>query len=541
MKAGLYFHTIRHLRIEQIVGRLRHRFQHPCPNLAPPPPCRVRSGCWSAPCERKQSMLAGDRFIFLNEERALISANTWNDPDIEKLWLYNLHYFDDLNAESAETRRSWHQDLIERWIKDNPPVLGNGWEPYPSSLRIVNWIKFALNGGVLSEEAIHSLAVQIRYLCERLEFHLLGNHLLANAKALVFAGVFFDGPEAESWLIEGRDILKRELKEQILVDGGHFELSPMYHCIILEDLLDITNICNAYAIESQIAARVIGKMESWLSVMTHPDGEISFFNDAAFGVAPNKKQLGQYAERLDFSHQALFSNGITRLVSSGYVRMDKGFANVLLDVASVGPSYLPGHAHADTLSFEFSLNGFRLIVNSGTSCYGNGAERHRQRGTKAHSTLCINDEDSSEVWGGFRVARRAKVHSIEVAELLGDLHVRASHDGYKRLTGVNTHSRSWHLSENELIVDDEIAGTFEKAEVRFHFHPDVEFLKIDGAGALLRSVNGEIVAVNIENGTLRMESGTWHPYFGLAVPNICLVSTMHDAQSRTIIKWKDAR
>ena len=42
-------------------------------------------------------------------------------------------------------------------------------------------------------------------------------------------------------LIE-RSILKKELSEQILPDGGHYELSPMYHSIILEDILDLHNI-----------------------------------------------------------------------------------------------------------------------------------------------------------------------------------------------------------------------------------------------------------------------------------------------------------
>ena len=79
----------------------------------------------------------------------------------------------------------------------------------------------------------------------------------------------------------------------------------------------------------------------------------------------------------------------------------------LLDVAPVGPDYLPGHAHADTLSFELSLFGQRVLVNSGTSQYEAGPERSRQRGTAAHNTVIVDGHDSSEVWAGFRVARRA--------------------------------------------------------------------------------------------------------------------------------------
>ena len=75
---------------------------------------------------------------FLNETHDITSPTFWNAPTLEKLWLYNLHYFDDLNAVDANTRCLWHKSLIGRWILENPPGKGNGWEPYPASLRIVN-------------------------------------------------------------------------------------------------------------------------------------------------------------------------------------------------------------------------------------------------------------------------------------------------------------------------------------------------------------------------------------------------------------------
>ena len=60
------------------------------------------------------------------------------------------------------------------------------------------------------------------------------------------AGAYFDGPAADFWLRRGLFILRRELAEQVLEDGGHFELSPMYHALILEDLLDLVNLSQVY-------------------------------------------------------------------------------------------------------------------------------------------------------------------------------------------------------------------------------------------------------------------------------------------------------
>ena len=71
------------------------------------------------------------------------------------------------------------------------------------------------------------------------EYHLLGNHLFENFKALCFAGLYFKSKESGKWFNKGLRGLKEQVKEQILQDGGHFELSPMYHCIILEGMLDL--------------------------------------------------------------------------------------------------------------------------------------------------------------------------------------------------------------------------------------------------------------------------------------------------------------
>ena len=225
----LYFHTIRHLRPIQVFWRVWRRLPViPAPDAGPAPALRHNDQPFAA-CPRKRPSLIGpDAFRFLSREGRIQRAADWNNPQAEALWLYNLHYFDDLCADGAEARCAWHEALIARWIAENPVGQGVGWDSYPLSLRIVNWIKWALAGGVInpgptrdvlpttwrdesapysdgvgrgfSAPAIQSLAMQARYLAPRVEWHLLGNHLFTNAKALVFAGCFFDGSEAQGWL-----------------------------------------------------------------------------------------------------------------------------------------------------------------------------------------------------------------------------------------------------------------------------------------------------------------------------------------------------
>lgn len=485
---------------------------------------------------RPISMLGNDTFQFLNVVGHASCAADWNDPARGKLWLYNLHYFDDLNAADAKDRLEWHRALISRWIVENPPGVGNGWEPYPTSLRIVNWIKWALKGNRLEATWILSLAAQVRWLRSHIEWHLLGNHLFANAKALVFAGLFFEGKESNEWLEKGLSILLREVPEQILNDGGHFELSPMYHAIILEDLLDLVNAARAWPGRISEPAVIqwreaVSRMLRWLEGMVHPDGGIAFFNDAALGIAPDYAELLAYAGRLGIVPAPDKSTGfVTHFADSGYIRLARGNAVALLDVAQVGPDYLPGHAHADSLSFELSLFGQRVVVNSGTSQYGIGPERLRQRGTAAHSTVQVDSVDSSEVWSGFRVARRAHPFGLEINEDGDALSVSCAHDGYRRLHGRPVHRRCWQLVEHSLKVVDTIEGGFHEALARFYLHPAVEVIG-EGKDGLLRLPEGQVVRWTVAGGAACIVSASWHPEFGLSVPcsRIEVLFTGHQA------------
>lgn len=549
-RINLIWRTVRHLRLVQIYWRVIFRLVRPSvSSRSIHVTQRTPSGIWSAVAERRQSLYGPESFRVLNIDYD-ISVAGWSPPAHSKLLCYNLHYFDDLNSQNANDRTKWHHDLITNWIAENPPTKGSGWEPYPTSLRITNWIKWALSGECLPLEVKRSLVVQTRWLARRLEWHLLGNHLFANAKALVFSGLFFEGPEAQKWLVQGLKILAREVPEQILHDGGQFERSPMYHALALEDMLDLANISQAFdaSLTSNQKSLFSGwrvripAMLHWLKTLSHPDGKIAFFNDASFRVAPDNTALFDYALRLKIMPIPT-ARALTHLPISGYARLELGTAVVLADIAPVGPDYLPGHAHADTLSFEMSLNKSRVIVNSGTSVYGISAERHRQRGTRAHSTLCLANENSSEVWAGFRVGRRARVTKASAKQELGALELVAQHDGYCHLSGRPQHRRFWCLKNNSLTIQDHIIGTnLQHCEIRFHLAPEVYAETPSQGIVILTDSNGDHISqVNCsQKGTLNIEKSTWHPEFGKVLPNLCISILLNESapfSHLTTIEW----
>ncbi|MFC1529265.1 heparinase II/III family protein [Gemmatimonadota bacterium] len=489
--------------------------------------------------------MAENTFHIINQEKTVATAGDWNNPAWERLWLYNLHYFDDLNCSNNAERHQWHVELIERWIDENRPGHGTGWEPYPISRRVVNWIKWSLNGNTLSPVAEHSLAISTRFLSKKLEYHILANHLLANAKALIFAGLYFGGDEARTWFQTGLRILGREISEQILPDGGHFERSPMYHALILEDLLDLINLYNCYGKEPDpVLIDAVKNMQRWLLEMCHPDGGISFFNDSTHNVALKPHDLYGYSERLGIRTAEAPKAPLVRLSESGYVRAQIGNSTLLADLGPIGPDYQPGHAHADTLSFEFSIGRQRVLVNSGTSTYTAGEERLRQRGSAAHNTVLVDGENSSEVWDSFRVARRAKVRDIITNMGRRTVSLSGCHDGFKHLSGSPVHYRSWYYGRRRLIISDSISGRgLHCIEAWFHLHPDISILRTVEKQVVLTvpHFTSSILIDHFGPGNLDVVDSTYHPGFGVSMPGKSIVYRLHGklpAQLKTYIHWK---
>ena len=540
-----YFHTIRYLKFKQIFYRVWYYFVKPSiNNKGQVIDLRILENEFCSPIKKNISLINENTFKFLNKPLSLLEVG-WNDNGniVPKLWRYNQHYFDDLNAVDSFKRKAWHDQLLKNWISKNSIGKGIGWDPYPTSIRIINWIKWCLQGNKLSDASLKSLAVQTSWLNKQIEWHILGNHLFSNAKALIFAGLFFSSKQSEVWLKKGLKIIDDELKEQVLNDGGHFELSSMYHAIFLEDLLDLINVSQTYSKVIQKShvnewKKVTKKMFMWLDSMTHPDGDIAFFNDAALKISSNLDELKKYAVKLGINYISKKFNQVTHLVDSGYIRFNSNNVIGLLDVGPIGPNYLSGHAHADTLSFELSLFGQRLLVNSGTSQYGISKIRQYERSTEAHNTVVIDNQNSSEVWSGFRVARRAKPFDLKIEQLENIVNISCAHDGYKRLNRNLIHRRHWQFLKNSIIIRDHVDGFFKNAYANFHFHSSVIITKINNSFWKIEMPNRQQVILKVKMGEPVIEESYYSPEFGKKLSSKCLKVFLNKIEGGCIqISW----
>lgn len=537
-RALLYFHTLRHLRPVQWYGRLWQKLAAYLP--VPPRPLRVDIDApeetWHVPPVRHPVWLGGHRLGLLGAIVETDHPRVWAGEGLSALQRYNLHYFEELGGELTPEAMAYYRPVIADWIAGNPPAVGVGWSAYPLSRRVVNWIKADLSHRLLDQIARASLYQQVGYLLPRLEIHLQGNHLWCNAKALVFAGLYFGArrhdPEPLRWFRKGMALLIREFREQVRTDGSHYEQTAMYQALAVEDLLDLINVLSAY--QEDVPAewwRGLRDMLRFNRAFVHADGAPVGFNDAVAGIAPSADELAAYADRLRPGMSSA-SGAAGVFPDAGWARMAEGAWTVFFDAGPIGPDHLPAHAHADSLTIEIDWSGTRLLVDTGSGEYGSGAARQQQRGTRAHNTVLIDGVDSSEVWGGFRVARRARIlEPLTCLSMAGGTRCSAAHDGYLRLSSPVIHFREIDVSTRRVVVRDRLQGNHNHACVwNWHLGPEIHVDTVDESGILLRVPGGgddklicvqarflEMKDTQTSAPAMAVEEFIWWPAFGRGV------------------------
>jgi hypothetical protein len=111
-------------------------------------------------------------------------------------------------------------------------------------------------------------------------------------------------------------------------------------------------------------------------------------------------------------------------------------------------------------------------------------------GPRGASTVEIDGTNSTEVWGGFRAGRRARVHGYTARSAAKVVTFGAAHDGYRRLPGRPVHHRQWTLTADEFRVEDAVLGAGRhSAVVRWHLAPGA-VARLEPAGAIVTTVAG---------------------------------------------------
>jgi len=473
-------------------------------------------------------------FNFLN--RTLVfpcNAMNWSPPDVQRLWRYNLHYFDFLRDSTRPLQQK--KALIDDWISKNPQGSEPAWEPYTASLRIVNWCLFfwSLPQEKIADAWLRSLHLQACWLERNIELHILANHYFENIKAVLFAAMFFDDSNSSLRLERYQSELVGQMQEQFLKDGGHYERSPLYHCILIEDILDLYALLNANSSLTHPDTLVtlqdsIARSLEFLALIATPDDDIPLFNDSASGIASRPSAIFKKAAALGFNVETL-SNALIDLPDSGLFGWKSGGDYFLIDCGDIGPHYQPGHTHCDLLSFVLMLDGQWVVVDSGVCEYEPGAMRQYVRSTAAHNTVRIDGREQSEIWGEFRVGRRAKRIDAELLLEEGKIIFEGAYLGFMEQSQNIIHRRRAVLTlanAGQIIrldISDSVSGSgkaIHRVESLLHLHPSLACEASSSHASSIEVHAGKKYIASITGLSRQLAGESWHcPQFGLAIPN----------------------
>jgi uncharacterized heparinase superfamily protein len=472
------------------------------------------------------------------------------------------------------------RDVIDEWITANPYALSVNWaiamEP---ALRILTWTWFfhvfarsdawterGFRRRFLSALFAHGDFVE-RHL-ERADVN--GNHFVADAAGLVFAGLFFGKNErAKRWATLGWQILLSELPRQVHSDGVDFESSTAYHRLVTELFLLPAFYRTALGLDVPDAyRRRLAAMGSFVATYSRSDGSAPLWGDAddgralPFGAEPRNDHrylVGLIASLLsDAALASRFSGSRSEILwvlgqeaaaalpneatlesssafpEAGVYVMRQHADYVFIDCGSVGMAGRGGHGHNDCLSFELVLGGAHLLTDAGTYVYtASRAWRNRFRGTSAHNTPIVDDAEQNRLlhpdflWT-LRDDARPLLRGWKTG-LRYDALV-ASHTGYKRLGSPVEPIRTFVLDKmtSRLVIRDAfVGGGSHSVRVPFHFPPSVRVVETRADRVVLSADERRFfIAWNSAADWRADVRDSWFsPSYGVKLPATCLELT----------------
>ena len=483
------------------------------------------------PAHSRDDVLHG-RLCFLNETRKLDSPFDWSPEGATRQWRFHLHYHEFLlhliegRPADQDPRDGEAWAIIGDWIAENPVGEGpDAWHPYCISRRLPVWMALwhaVPPSGETGKRVLRSLVQQVRSLLRDLELDVRGNHLFENTKALALSGAFFEGPEADHWLTVAERLWREQCLPQIRDDGEHFERVPTYQALFLRGLLDMRDAVRAVRPElAEECSRTARRMAEHLGSMLHPDGNVPLFGDSALDATPPPRSLmsrigpspkKRVTEDDGSGSESARSGGAT--VGDYWIWRDSGDF-LVFDAGKVGADELPAHAHCDLLSFEMSLGGRRVVVDSGTFDYETGEMRQYCRSTGAHNVLQLEGVEQCDVWSRFRMGYRGWPTTLMHGAEAGFDWCCATHNAYRR-AGVGECGR-WIACRpaGPWFVLDWCLGPGEhRAVSRLHLHPEVDARLLDASSVELTVGGSRYRLWSFGGARVRLEPAWYCPEFG---------------------------
>jgi uncharacterized heparinase superfamily protein len=516
-------------------------------------PTRVGSGpapvpaADSWPGDAARGAAIGQGIFALGGQTIRDPAPLWEPVGASPSWLEELHGFEwlrDLRAASGDAGRRTGRELVGRWVENCRDWEALAWRPDLIGRRLMAWLShyefLAVGGDALFRgRFMLSVARQASHLSRVLPAGLGGSRLLVAIGGLIHAGLAV--PRGGGFVQRGNRLLERELQRQFLPDGGHLERSPSIQYAMLRLLAGLR--AALAGTEQPLPAgldEAIKGVGQMLRLFQHGDGGLALFNDSN---AEEDWLVDMALARAIPSYAGNRSAALKEAPDSGFERLLANRTLVLVDSGAPAPAGYDRHAHAGTLSFEMSVGRERLIVNCGAH-RGRGDWWQAQRSTAAHSTLVVDDTNSSVFSPDSGLVRGPRMVTCKRDEAEGNAWLDMSHDGYQATFDL-IHRRRLFLAAggDDLRGEDRLVGSGKRPfAIRFHLHPDVTAsLAQNGQAVLLRLPSGAGWRLRATGAPVSLADGVYLGRRDEIRRTQQVVISSEKGEGDAVVKWAIAR
>ncbi len=413
---------------------------------------------------------------------------------------------------------------LSSWRSANPYPLGINWG---SSLEVAFrsiswlWVYYLLADCPalppdFGTELSQGLALNGTYIERYLSTYFSPNtHLLGEAVALLMIGTFCPQlSSANRWRHKGWRIVLQEAERQVRSDGVYFEQSLYYHVYALDFFLHarLAATHNGWNIPSHFD-HILEKMLVALAAVSQAGPPQSSGDDDGGRVFNPRRNLAEHLtdplavgatifQRDEIKAAAALTEEAVWLLGEQAISVlcettgnprqlhSKSFdaagiyvmassqpvpQQLVIDAGPQGTGR-SGHGHADALSVTLSLADRPWLVDPGTFRYiSPDNKREEFRGTAAHNTLRIDEQDQAVPAGPFAWDSIPQVRADHWLTGATFSMFAGSHTGYCRLPDPVVHRRLiFHLHGGLWLVRDVAeANDFHHLELFWHFAPDL--------------------------------------------------------------------
>jgi len=419
----------------------------------------------------------------------LNKKNAWEEKE--------LHGFLWLNLIDRKNDGKSLQKIIDVWMLKHSKYKRNVWESSVLSKRIISWIlnvDIILNNGsfYFKRSFLNSIIAQTNHLKKNIKFEKNYSKRVEILTALLISGLVFK--EYINNFNTGIKELEKLVKNYFDKDGFPLTRNPS-DLIFFSKYLMLCKECikDAQQYVPEFLDAIIDKNLKCIKNILTPNNQTPLFNG---GTEDNLEQFNKFLNALDYKPKD------KKNIIGGIHTFNIKNSAIFFDVGEPPKKSFSKSYQSGPLSFEYYLDGEKIITNCGFGSNISSKAELLSRLTSAQSTLTLDDTSVTRfernklinrIFGN-SIKNTFKINNLDFAEDKNQIKFIASHNGYEKKFGC-IHKREISIDKlnGKLIGCDEIIkrkdGKPLNYSLRFHLYPGLTAVKTMGGNSVLIQIS----------------------------------------------------